>query len=248
VNEPVPELRGLGFDTPASHYADHLRAALGTAALRTKGDRTRQRLRIAAAEALEAEGFQGVKVSDICARADVAQGTFYVYFRDKVEIAVDVLIGFVDWLYEFVRDASRGKDDFESIRLSNLLFIRICSANRGLMRCHVQMLSQEPAFAAVWLPRHREWLERLGRSIERRTGGRLAGRQALAVATALEGMVCNHLYATIVTRNELAGDDGTRAGEMAEMLAILWYRAVYARDPDHLPGGWRPSTADGGAL
>jgi AcrR family transcriptional regulator len=243
VNEPVPELRGIGFDTPISHYADHLRSVLAANAFRTKGDRTRHRLRIAAAEALEADGFQGLKVSDICARADVAQGTFYVYFRDKIEIAVDVLVGFIDSLYVAVQKVSRGKDDFESIRLSNLFFIRAYSANRGLMRCHVQMLSQEPAFAAAWLPHQRQWQERLARSIERRTGGRLAGFRALAVATALEGMVFNYLYTAVVTRDELADDDGTRAGEMADMLSILWYRAVFACDPDHIAGGWPPSSA-----
>lgn len=241
VNESVTEFRGTGLDTPVNRYADHLRAALGTGAFRTKGDRTRQRLRIAAAEALEAEGFQGLKVSDICARADVAQGTFYVYFRDKVEIAVDVLIGFVDSVFEIVRDASGGKEDFDSIRISNYLFIRVYNANRGLMRCYVQMLSQEPAFAAAWLPRHRAWQAKLARSIERRTDGQLPGRHALAVAMALEGMVFNYLYTTIVTCDELADDDGTRAADMAEMLSILWYRAVFAREPAHLADGWRPS-------
>ncbi len=246
MNEPITELRGIVSQAPMGPYADRLRAALGTGAFPTKGDRTRQRLRIAAAEALESEGFQGLKVSDICARADVAQGTFYVYFRDKVEIAVDVLIGFIDTLYDLVREVARGKDDFESIRASNLFFIRVYSANRGLMRCHVQMMSQEPAFAEAWEPRHRLWQETLGRSIERRTGGRLAGATALAVATALEGMVFNHLFTTVVTRNDLAEDDGTRAEEMADMLSILWYRAVYARDPLHVDGTWGPAHGDSG--
>lgn len=245
MNEPLTEPRGTLLPVPMDRYAVQLRAALASGAFPTKGDRTRQRLRIAAAEALETEGFQGLKVSDICARADVAQGTFYVYFRDKVEIAVDVLIGFTDTLYELVREAARGKDDFESIRASNLFFIKAYSANPGLMRCHVQMISQEPAFAEAWEPRHRRWQETLGRSIERRTGGRLSGGTALAVATALEGMVFNHLFTTVVTRNDLADDDGTRAEEMADMLSVLWYRAVHARDPEHLCGG-RAAHGDNG--
>jgi AcrR family transcriptional regulator len=219
---------------PPRRFADELSAALATASFRTKGDRTRQRLRIAAAEVLEAEGFQGLKVSDICAGAEVARGTFYVYFRDKVEIAVDVLTGFVDSLFLGVREAARGKDDFEVIEASNLYLIRSYSANRGLMRCQVQMLSQEPAFAVAWLPRHRAWLERIARSIERRTGGEIGGAHAVPVATALEGMVLHHLYSALVIRGELKDDDGTEAEEMARMLSILWYRAVYLRDPDHV--------------
>ena len=237
----VPELRGIGDHEPMGRFADELRIALATGSFRTKGDRTRQRLRIAAAEVLETEGFQNLKVSDICASADVAQGTFYVYFRDKVEIAVEVLTGFTEALYKGIRDASRGKDDFDAIRSSNLYFIKVYSANRGLMRCQVQMLSQEPAFAAAWLPRHRDWQEGIAASIERRTMGQIAGAHALAAAMALEGMVFHHLYNALIIRNEILDDDGTAVEEMAEMLSILWYRAVYARDPDHAVAGWRPA-------
>jgi AcrR family transcriptional regulator len=234
VNEPVPELRGLDWAASPGRFADELRAALATGAFRTKGDRTRQRLRIAAAEVLETEGFQGLKVSDVCAGAEVAQGTFYVYFRDKAEIAVDVLTGFADALLEGVRAVSRGRNDFDAIQASNIYFIRAYSANRGLMRCQVQMLSQEPAFAAAWLPRQRAWQERIARSIERRTGGSIGGSHALAVATALEGMVLHHLYSALVVGGELKDGEGPEAEEMARMLSILWYRAVYARDPDHV--------------
>jgi AcrR family transcriptional regulator len=236
VNDSVPELRGSDSDIPPRRFVDELRAALGTSSFRTKGERTRQRLRIAAAEALESEGYPGLKVSDICAGANVAQGTFYVYFRDKAEIAVDVLSDFVDTIYRGVREAARGKDDFDAIHASNVHFIRTYSANRGLLLCQVQMLSQEPAFAEAWLPRHREWQDRIARSIERRTGGRIAGRNALAVATALDGMVFHHLYSALITRNELEDDNCAEAEKMARMLSILWYRAVYARDPDDSGG------------
>lgn len=241
LNSAVPELRGLDSGAPQRPFADDLRAALAASSFRTKGDRTRQRLRIAAAEVLESEGFPGLRVSDVCARADVAQGTFYVYFRDKIEIAVDVLTGFADTLLDGVEKVSAGKDDYEAIHASILYFINAYRANRGLMRCHVQMLSQEPAFVAAWLPRHGAWQKRIARSIERRTRGRIAGERALSVSTALEGMVFKYLYSALVTRGELRDDDGTGAGEMAHMLSVLWYRAVYASDPAHVVGEERHS-------
>jgi AcrR family transcriptional regulator len=237
VNQETAEVSPLEADKAMGRYADRLRDELERGAFASKGDRTRQRLRIAAAEVLETEGFQGMKVSDVCERAEVAQGTFYVYFHDKVEIAVDVLIGFIDDLYELAKLVSRGKDDFSTIRASNLFFIRVYSANRGLMQCHVQMESQEPAFRAEWEPRHKLWRERLARSIERRTRGRISGTTALSVATALEGMVFNFLYTTVVRDDALAGDDGSGAEQMADALSLLWYRAVFAADPPHLLSG-----------
>jgi hypothetical protein len=71
--------------------------------------------------------------------------------------------------------------------------------------------------------------------------GQIAGSHALAAAMALEGMVFHHLYNALIIRNESLDDDGTTAEEMAEMLSILWYRAVYACDPDHAVSGWHPS-------
>src|SRR3712207_4399553 len=84
----------------AERYADYLAAGLVSGAFASKGDRTRYRLRIAAARALEEIGYQDLKVSDICGFAEVALGTFYVYYRDKNEIAIEVVLDFIEHLYE----------------------------------------------------------------------------------------------------------------------------------------------------
>lgn len=222
-------------------YAEHLAAELATTVFPSKGERTRQRLRIAAAAVLETEGYQGLKVGDICARAEVALGTFYVYFRDKTEIAIDVVMSFIDHLYAMARAEAKGREDFEAVFVTNLFFINAYRANPGLMRCHVQLQSQEPAFRAVWEPRHRLWIETLARSIQRRSGGRLAGTAALRVAAALEGMVFNYIYSAAVTRESLSETAESDAAAIAEMLTVLWYRAVHGRDPAHLAGGWPPA-------
>jgi hypothetical protein len=52
-------------------------------------------------------------------------------------------------------------------------------------------------------------------------------------------MVFKYLYSALVTRGELREDDGAGAEEMAHMLSVLWYRAVYAKDPDHVGGQGR---------
>ncbi|GAB5468078.1 MAG: hypothetical protein Kilf2KO_11080 [Rhodospirillales bacterium] len=220
-----------------ARYAETLRAGLATGAFASKGERTRYRLRIAAAEALEADGFQKLKVADVCRRANVALGTFYVYFRDKTEIAIDVVMSFIDLLYEQAREGARGANEYDSIYRTNLFFVLAYRANPGLMRCHVQLQSQEPEFRAHWEPRHRTWLEILARSILRRSEpGRLTRERALKIAAALEGMVFNYLYSAAVTRESLIESDSSDPAEMAETLSVLWYRGVHGRDPDHLRG------------
>jgi AcrR family transcriptional regulator len=213
-------------------FADHLKAGLATGAFASKGDRTRYRLRIAAAQALEEGGYQGLKVADVCTLADVALGTFYVYFRDKTEIATDVVMSFIDHLYEGAREVARGQGDYETIFRTNLFFVQAYRANPGLMRCHVQLQSDEASFRALWQPRHRAWLETLARSIQRRSRDpAMTPARALMVATALEGMVFNYLYAAAVTRELQIEPVDSDPAEMAETLSVLWYRAVHGRDP-----------------
>ncbi len=219
--------------TRARTYADHLRAQLATGSFATKGDRTRHRLRIAAAQALEEGGYQGLKVADVCTLADVALGTFYVYFRDKSEIACDVVMSFIEHLYEGAREVARGAGEYAAIYRTNLFFVQAYRANPGLMRCHVQLQSDEAAFRAVWLPRHKAWLETIARSIARRsTDPAMTPARALKVAGALEGMVFNYLYSAAVTRQSQTEADDSDPAEMAETLSVLWYRGVHGRDPD----------------
>ena len=218
-------------------YADHLRRLLTSGTFATKGDRTRHRLRVAAAQALEEGGYQGLKVADVCTLADVALGTFYVYFRDKSEIASDVVMSFIEHLYEGAREVARGGGDYASVYRTNLFFVQAYRANPGLMRCHVQLQSDEPAFRAVWLPRHRAWLETIARSIDRRsTDPAMTPGRALKVAGALEGMVFNYLYSAAVTRQSQIETDDSDPAEMAETLSVLWYRGVHGRDPDRGEG------------
>ncbi|MFI0848285.1 TetR/AcrR family transcriptional regulator [Mesorhizobium sp. IMUNJ 23232] len=214
-------------------YADYLAAGLGSMSFASKGDRTKYRLKIAAARALEEIGYLDVKVSDICGFADVALGTFYVYYRDKNEIAIEVVLDFVEYLYERARQVGRGTGEYEAILNTNRFFIAAYTANPGLMQCHAQLQSQLPEFREVWRPRHRKWIENLARSISRR-GNYKEGMPGSpqAVAHALEVMVFHYLYAVIVSGNPLVdGEDTAHADDLAQMLSTLWYRAVYCKDP-----------------
>lgn len=214
-------------------YADHLIAEMETLPFATKGDRTKFRLKIAAAKALEEIGYQDVKVSDICTYAEVALGTFYVYYRDKNEIAIEVVLDFVDHLYNKAREVGHGTGEYEAILNTNRFFLAAYRVNPGMMQCHVQLNSQLEEFRVVWRPRHRAWIENLARSISRRGNyGKDMPGTARSVAHALEAMVFNYLYSVIVTRDPLVDEEGLDyVDELAQMLSTLWYRAVYAKDP-----------------
>lgn len=214
-------------------FADHLAGLMQTTAFATKGDRTKFRLKKAAAQVLEEVGYNDLKVADICSSAEVALGTFYVYFKDKNEIATEVVLDFVQHLYRQAVQVGRGQGKYEAILNTNRFFISAYQANPGLMRCHVQLQSQLPEFQKAWRPLHLRWVEILARSIARRGNySEDMPGSAMAVAHALESMVFQFLYALLVTRETVLDDSEVAdSEEIAEMLSILWYRSVYCRDP-----------------
>ena len=60
--------------------------------LTKKGILTRARILVAAKEVFEEDGLLDARISDITARAHVAQGTFYAYFNSKQEIFREVAL------------------------------------------------------------------------------------------------------------------------------------------------------------
>lgn len=57
----------------------------------TKGERTRLRLLEAAEKVFGAHGFHAASISDLTREADVAMGTFYVYFPSKRDILAELV-------------------------------------------------------------------------------------------------------------------------------------------------------------
>ena len=72
-------------------FIEHLEQQLRESPPKQKGLRTRQRLKIATAKILARDGYHAMRVSDISARARLAEGSFYVYFKDKTDAALTVL-------------------------------------------------------------------------------------------------------------------------------------------------------------
>lgn len=103
--------------------------------LGAKGEATRQRLMDAAEEIFGTKGFYQTSVTDITAKAGVAQGTFYLYFPSKNEIFKALLEHLSHVLRkETEMAASQGKDRLEAERLGIEAFYRFVDKHRNLYR------------------------------------------------------------------------------------------------------------------
>ena len=105
-----------------------------------KGARTRLRLLSATAALLQETYFHSLRIADICQAANVSQGTFYLYFTDKMDITSKLLSDFTQMVYQELDGAkSKSVDPYDTIHAPTRAYVELFYQNRGLMRCLTQM-------------------------------------------------------------------------------------------------------------
>jgi len=200
-----------------------------------KGQRTRARLVAAAAKGLEDKGYHALRISDITAEAELAEGSFYVYFKDKTEIAVEALtLFFEDYVDQTMRPVADATA-FDRIRTSNRQWIAVCRANPGMMRCALQVGDYVPEFAVVAQRTGRRWYEIVASSVQRRRSVPGGGDIALLTSYLLASMADEMARKLIVMPDEgflelldrLGGGDET----LADSISVVWHRLIYGDVP-----------------
>lgn len=101
----------------------------------SRGQKTRQRI-LEAAEGLFGErGYERTGVVDICQRAGVAQGTFYLYFTDKKAALVELVRELSHTLRLEIAEAVEGiSDRAETERVGFRTFLNFLTKHRDLYR------------------------------------------------------------------------------------------------------------------
>jgi len=217
------------FDRP---YPDALESHAPAPGKLTKGARTRLRLMAAAARVMEAAGFHRMRVSDVCDQAGVSQGTFYLYFRDKAEVASAVLVDFNERGLELLRRQGPRARAWDAIHESVRIMTRLYRLNPGLMRCLFQISDDTPEFGEILRRFNAVWLRSVAHSMARRCGlGDGAGAMPLFTSYALAAMVDQFLVQLYVTRDPHVVALVENEDHAAEALSALWYRAAYRADP-----------------
>ena len=202
-----------------------------------KGERTRDRLKLATAQVLQEVGFHAMRVSDITDAAEASEGTFYIYFRDKRDATRTVLQEFLGGMQEKVDAEPPGPGSaFETIRQTNLQWIQLVRANAGLMRCAFQLGDEDAEFGRLVHSYNRLWYERVAKSVVRhRTKGAISMNAALFSAYSL-GAMMDDLMRRMVVYPDLRFVSFLRQAAptdeaVADALSIIWLRILYPSEP-----------------
>ena len=215
-------------------YVAYLEDQLERSPPKQKGQRTRERLKIATAKMLEQRGYHAMRVSDVSEAASVAEGSFYIYFRDKTDASLTVLTDLLENFFALANHDRQQRSAFEAIRVANRRWISVCRANAGLMRCVLQLGDEEAEFGRLSQRTNRTWYELVASGIARRRDDAPGGNTLLAVYM-LGGMMDELVRRLIVypdeslvsLLNELGADDDA----VADAASIVWLRVFHPSEP-----------------
>lgn len=175
-----------------------------------------------------------MRVTDVTEVAEIAEGSFYVYFKDKTEATLAVLTDLLNDFFslEAPRDGAAPRTAYDSIRLANRRWIAVCRANAGLMRCILQVGDEAPEFAQLSQRANAIWYERVAMGAKRRRGD--DSPAPLLAAYLLGGMMDELVRKLIVYPDAdflaLLHRSGLDDEGVADASSLIWLRVLHPED------------------
>ena len=192
-----------------------------------KRERTRERLRIATIQVLDERGYQAMRAIDVTEAAGLAEGSFYVYFKSKVDITVDILETYFLEFLSLAGASERGMGRFEAIQAVNRRWLQVAAANPGIMRCVLQTSFEVPEIAELINRFDRVWHERVMASVRRRG----AGEVSLLAVYLLGGMMDEIARRLLVYPDQQLvaklAEIGADEIAVADAASAIWHRILY---------------------
>lgn len=212
-------------------YAKILAATLQSEAEQLKKrERTRMRLLIAGCQLLDEQSLSLLTISQICKRADIAQGTFYLHFNDRHHFVSKLLGGFIAFLQQQMRlEAQSGAED--GIRATTAAYVWLFEANLGLMKCLVHHLEDFPETRQAFLTLNKEWADRVASSTKRKWAADdmpapFGDDELLRRAYALGGLVDQYLTALLLHRDPVLDDLSKDRSCVISSLSDIWKQGL----------------------
>ncbi len=216
-------------DAYARRLGDQARGAGGEA----KRERTRARLKLAAIRLMDRVGHQELTITGVAQEAELAAGTFYTHFPDLKTLVCELLSEFLEDEVRPGTPLSDTHEPFEAMRAAFEQVIPLIRANRGLFRAVFALKDEDADVLALWQRATDKWVDALAEGARRSCGApEVHERYYRFLAHASSAMADEVLFRVLIEEFEgLTGLARTDA-ELAELLAVLRYRLLFAANPD----------------
>ena len=179
---------------------------------------TRSQLLNAAIDMFHEKGFQKTRVSDIVAAAQVAQGTFYLYFKSKDEIFLHIAADFKQRFTELIENSDQllSGDSYQEARQNLLVFIRqmveLYAENTKMARILFYESGQSDCqFRHIWQELYSSFIDLVKRHLEaHRNSPFITFEDAETEAAFLVGLLSRSLFYFIEQKEHIDFDTLSR--------------------------------------
>ena len=216
------------------HLASELSNRIELARKLPKRTRTRYSLIAATAWEMERSGYEGLTIEKIVYEARLARGTFYLYFSHRSDAAAAVMNAYRA-LIRTRRPRGGGRlGPYETILQMNRFYVSTYALNATLLAGVESLVRDRPDQA-----RRRDfWNDRWARAVlldvMQRSGSNVTfdEKRALLAIRAVLAMADELLREAFVYRSPKLAGLATDEENVAEILSIVWHRAVYGSHPE----------------
>lgn len=197
--------------------------------LNQRGLRSRNRLKAAASELLNERGYRSMRVQDITERAGVASGLFYRYFHDLREIVAEVATDFFEELIANTSDMGVEGDPYDWIYRNHCGVVERFEEHPGILACLFGLAGDYEEFDAIWKKNAHAWNLQVAVFLRKEAGfdEARAERMGYVLGAMTEGVI----YQSLIRHTEDLYTLGSHPHEIAEIIAVMWYRAIFLREP-----------------
>ena len=198
---------------------------------------TRKKLKVATRDLLNETGIHRMRVQDITKGAGVAAGLFYRYFPAVPDIVQEICADFMDDLNARTRNLPVLTHPYDQIFERHALAVELFSDNPGIVRCLFQHDDDFPQFGRIWKAAAHEWNLQVADFLKSQAS--MPQQQAEHMAYVLGAMTEGVFFQYLIRHTKDLFDMGREPRDIAEIIAIMWYRTIFMEDP---PAGKLNST------
>jgi AcrR family transcriptional regulator len=197
----------------------------------TKGKKTRQHLLEAARRVIKRDGFVALRMADVAAEAKISLGGLYRYFENKDDLFLSLIGDIHKELYEAsrARKHSFRTDPFATLREANEGYLIHYYANRDIMRAFIEATTVDPRVSEMWWWMRQRHVDRFVAALKRDFKiTEVEGISTRLITEALASAVEQSAY--VWYARETLNSVPVAVETAAEILARIWYRAIWGVD------------------
>jgi AcrR family transcriptional regulator len=197
-----------------------------------KAERTRASLKTAALKLMYRTGFHDMKITDICEEAGIASGTFYIHFKDKTELALEVVKETLAENEDYIFSGPHIEDPYDAIYDANRRYVETFIEAGPLNRVLAQLIDADADMRAYWDAYSNRVANRIASAIVKRSAKRGADKaDAFLLSHAAQGMSDYIAMQMFAWQNEDLIRAGGNADALTEKLSVMYHRILYGCDP-----------------